>query len=87
MFSKTTEVMDPKTLKWTQGPELPLGISETSCVALPPTHNFACVLIGGKTEEEEYSSNVYGLNRSLKEWTLLGEIRTGRCGHVALPLS
>ena len=79
--------MDLKKLKWTQGPELPLGISETSCVALPPTHNFACVLIGGKTEEEEYSSNVYGLNRSLKEWTLLGEIRTGRCGHVALPLS
>ena len=79
--------MDLKKLKWFQGPELPLGIFETSCVALPPTHNFACVLVGGKTKEEEYSSNVYGLNRSLKEWTLLGKIRTGRCNHIALPLS
>ena len=78
--------MDIKKLKWIQGPELPLRISGTSCVALPPTHNFACVLVGGKTKGQ-YSSNVYGLKRSLKEWTLLGEIRTGRCGHVALPLS
>ena len=79
--------MDIKTLKWIQGPELPLGIIETSCVALPPPHNFACVLVGGKTKEEDYSSNVYGLNRSLKEWTLQGKIRTGRCNHIALPLS
>ena len=76
-----------KKQKWIDGPELPLGISQASCVALPPTHNFACVLVGGRTKEEEYSSNVYGLIRSLKEWTLLGEIRTGRRGHIALPLS
>ena len=79
--------MNIKTLKWIQGPELPLGIIEKSCVALRPTHNFACVLVGGKSKEEEYSSNVYGLNRLLKEWKLLGKIRTGRCGHIALPLS
>ena len=86
-FCKTTEILDLKKLKWTQGPELPLGISDASCVALPPLHNFACVLVGGQTNRKEYSSNVYGLNRSLKEWTLLGKIRTGRCGHIALPLS
>ena len=79
--------MDLKKLKWIQGPELPLGIIGASCVTLPPTHDFACVLVGGKTKFGEYSSNVYGLNRLLKEWKLLGKIRTGRCGHIALPLS
>ena len=76
-----------KTLKWTQGPELPLGRIMASCVALPPSSNYACVLIGGETEETSYSSNVYGLNRLLNKWTLLGKIRTGRYDHIALPLS
>ena len=75
------------TLKWIQGPELPLGIQDSSCVALPPTHNFDCVLVGGWTEEDANSSNVYGLSRLSKEWTLLGKIRTGRRGHIALPFS
>lgn len=76
-----------KNLKWIQGPELPLGIRWASCVALPPTHKFACVLVGGCTKEDKYSSNVYGLNRSSKEWTPLGKIRTGRYCHIALPFS
>ena len=76
-----------RNLKWIQGPELPLGIKGSSCVALPPTHNNTCVLVGGWTKEDKYSSNVYGLNRSSKEWTLLGKIRTGRYGHIALPFS
>ena len=77
--------MDIKNLKWIQGPELPLGIRLSSCVALPQTSAFACVLIGGVTEGKMISSNVYGLKRSLKEWTLLGKIRKGRWGHIALP--
>ena len=76
-----------KSLKWTQGPELPLGIKGASCVSLPPTHNYTCALVGGWTKEDKYSSNAYGLNRSSKEWTLLGKIKTGRYGHIALPFS
>ena len=87
IHSKTTELLDLKNLKWIQGPELPLGIKGASCDALPPTHNFACVLVGGWTKEDKYSPNVYGLNRSSKEWTRLGMIRTGRYGHIALPFS
>lgn len=79
--------MDKKGLKWIQGPELPLKMRGVASVALPPTSKYVCVLIGGSTEEKTCSSNVYGLNRSLSEWTLLGKTKTGRCGHIALPLS
>ena len=86
-YSKTTEILDMTNLKWMQGPKLPFGIRKASSVALPPTSKFICVVIGGLSEKEESSSIVYGLNRSSKEWTLLGKIRTGRWGHIALPLS
>ena len=76
-----------KKQKWIDGPELPLGIFEASCVALPPTSNFACVLVGGETVGEEFSSNVYGLNRLTKEWNFMGNIKTGQSSHIALPLS
>ena len=79
--------MDVENSKWIQGPELPLGIRSPSCVALPPTSDFVCVLIGGRTEGEIFSSNVHGLNRALKEWTLLGKIKKGRGHHIALPFS
>ena len=46
-YSKTTEILDTKNLKWIQGPELPLGTVSASSVALPPTSKFFCVLIGG----------------------------------------
>ena len=78
-----------KSLKWIQGPELPLGIKDAASVALPPSSNFFCVLIGGgPRDSSSYScTNVYGLNRSSNEWTVLGEIRTGRVMPIALPLS
>ena len=85
--SKSTEILHLKDKKWVLGPELPLEIKYSSCVALPPTSNFACVIIGGWTKEECYSSKVYGLNESLTEWLLLGNIRTRRRSHIALPLS
>ena len=84
--SKTTEVLNVKTSKWVKGPDLPTGIWNASCVALPPTSNFACVVVGGSTEEKLYSSDVYGLSRTSTDWTLLGTIRTGRFAHIALPL-
>ena len=66
-----------KNLKWIQESELPLGM--LSCVALPPTSSvalpitnaFACVLAGGCTEEESYSSTMDGLSRLLNKWNLL----------------
>ena len=89
-YSETTEILNLQDKKWVQGPDLPIGITFAACVALPPTANFACVVIGGCTEEEDFSSpssNIYGLDKSLRDWTLLGEIRTGRRDHIALPLS
>lgn len=65
-----------------------------SCVALPPTSDIACIVVGGETSRigrdlarETFSSNVYALNRKLTEWTLLGTIRKGRSNHIALPIS
>ena len=85
-FSKTTEIFDIKEQKWAKGPDLPIEITEASSVSLPPTANFACVLIGGQTETDKWTSNVYGLTKSLKEWKFLGTIRTSRKGHLALSL-
>ena len=80
--------MNFKDQKWTQGPELPCnkGPEYASCVELPETTNIACVVIGGAIGGE-YSSNVYGLNKSTTEWTFLGKIRKGRFRHIALPFS
>ena len=93
-LSSSTEILKPvfqlsKERKWTQGPDLPYGIKNAACVALPPTMNFACVLIGGEGEHEEerFSSKVYGLDKSLSSWTLLGEIQNGRRDHIALSMS
>ena len=73
---------------------MPLGTHNASCVALPPILDFACLLIGGLTQKDGYDfysvdigENVYGLKKSLDEWTLLGKIKTGRFSHVALQFS
>ena len=76
-----------KDKKWYQGPSLPCGIKHAACVALPPAKRFTCVIIGGRTSEKNYSSDVWGLNQSLTEWTLLGNIRLGRYDHIALPFT
>ena len=86
-ISKTTEILHIKGSKWVQGPELPLGVRNASCVELPPTSSFACVLIGGYTEKGRYSSDVYGLNKRLTEWIHLGKIQEARRSHIALPIS
>ena len=94
--SRSTEILDSRELlgnisirKWVPGPSLPIGIKNSACVALPPSFNFSCVVIGGETNAEyhQYLSNVYGLNKSLTEWTLLGKIKTGRRDHIALSFS
>ena len=48
-FKSLTEILHSKSPKWVQGPELPLGISNASCVALPPTSDIACIVVGGET--------------------------------------
>ena len=93
-WSTDTEIFDLKEQRWIRGPNLPLGIRDASCVALPPTLDFACLLIGGLTQKDGYDfysvdigENVYGLKKSLDEWTLLGKIREGKYSHIALPLT
>ena len=77
--------------KWVQGPPLPCVVKHAKCVPLPLVTNFACVIIGGWDGRDElvnrYSSDVYGLNKKLTEWKLLGKIKTGRYNHTAIPLS
>ena len=87
--SNTTEILYLNERKWVQGPCLPVKIHYAACVVLPPTSCFACVIVGSCRGEVEpsFSSNVYGLDKGLSEWTLLGKIRKGRYGHVALPIS
>ena len=68
--------------KWVKGPPLPFGVASATCVPLSPLTNFACVIIGGKSRRDamikQYLSDVYGLNKELTEWKLLGKTKTGR---------
>ena len=84
--------------KWAKGPPLPYVVEDAHCVPLHPLTNFACVIIGGwiggdkpprghRSSIGDRSSDVYGLNKELTEWKLLGKIRNGRSNHIALPLS
>ena len=89
--SNTTEFFNIKESKWTQGPPLPCGISHPACASLPPTMksipNISCIVVGGGNDKERFSSDVYGLNRTMTNWTHLGKIKKGRRGHIVLPLS
>ena len=86
--SKTTEILYLTKRNWIHGPRLPVEIESAACVAHPPTSNFACVIVGGSSiNSSSSSSNVYGLDKSLSKWTLLGKIRNERYGHIALPIS
>ena len=76
--------------QWVKAPQLPCKVEHAKCVPLHPLTNFACVIIGGVIGGDKpinRSSDVYGLNKELTEWKLLGKIRTGRNNHIALPLS
>ena len=87
-WSTDTEILDLKEQRWIKGPNLPLGIHEASCVALPPTLDFACLLIGGKSHGLTVES-VYGLKKSLDEWIFRGDFFdwiTNSIG-IALPYS
>ena len=73
---------------------MPEGIGKPVCISLPPTTNFSCVIVGGTTNGEfdkqileGFSTNIYGLNKTLTEWSHLGKIREGSRFNVALPLS
>ena len=72
--SKTTEILNIQDQTWAPGPTLPCVVRLASCVLLPPIINFSCVFVGKRIEETKYCSNVYmyGLNRTLTEWILLG---------------
>ena len=89
--TNTTEIFNIDKSQWTQGPPLPCRIDSAACVSLPPTmksvSNISCVVVGGCTDKQRCSSDVYGLNRSLTSWTHLGKIKKGRWGHIVLPLS
>ena len=86
-LSKTTEILNIKNQKWIQGPALPCGIQQAACVSLPLSTEFACIIVGGCTVEEQASSDIYGLNNALTEWKHLGKIRKARQSHIAVPLS
>ena len=82
----TTEIFKIRDQQWIPGPPFPCDIRCAACVSLPLAMDFACLVIGGDTYEDSYSSVVYGLNKSLTSWSRLGNIRKGRQHHIVLPL-
>ena len=78
--------MKIKERQWVQGPSFPCHIRGAACVALPPTMKYACIVLGGCVPEG-ISSNIYGCDRSLTTWKLLGEMKKGRMYHIVLQIS
>ena len=89
--ANTTEIFKIGEKQWIEGPPFPCEIDGASCVSLPPPMNFACVVVGGETDEDtiddQETSDVYGLNRSWTGWTYLGKIKKGRQMNIVLALS
>ena len=65
---------------------MPNAIFKAACVSLPPTANFACVIVKGWAFDN-LSSNVYGLNKTLTEWIHLGKTQIKEQCLIAFPLS
>ena len=86
--SNTTEILDVNVQKWVQGPALPSGARYTTCVTLPPTSNFSCVVLGS-SQGKPSGTGAYGLDKRLMEWKFLGNINaySGRSACTSLPLS
>ena len=78
------EIYNIKSGVWVEGPPLPYGETYASCAPLPPTSKYACLAIGSGTKKTNYTSNVYGLDRTLTEWTLLGNTKEGSKNYIAL---
>ena len=58
-YSKSTEIFNFNDQKWVQGPTLPRGISSSACIAAPRLSSFACVLVGGDSEDRCNLQNIY----------------------------
>ena len=85
---RSTEILKIKEQKWISGPTLPIGLADAACVELPPIMNFACLVIGGRTDgDQNWSSNVYGLDKSLSTWRYLGDINECTYGLLGFSLS
>lgn len=74
-WTNTTELLDLNVQKWVQGPSLPCGYTRyVTCVTLPQTSNFSCVVLGKGTSQEKSGIGAYGLDKRLMEWKFLGKI-------------
>lgn len=89
--SSTTEIFKIGEKRWIQGPPFPSEIDGAACVPLFLLTNFACLVVGGETEEytidAQETSDVYGLDRSWTGWTHIGKIKKGRQMNIVLALS
>ena len=72
--------------EWSKGPDLPIKVSSSDCVALPSHLKFSCLSIGGATHNIDKSKNIYGLDHTFKTWTLVGYLKEARSDHIVLPI-
>merc|ERR1712156_849637 len=50
-ITNTTEIFKIGEKQWIQGPPFPCKIDGAACLSLPPPMSFACVVIGGETDD------------------------------------
>lgn len=58
-YSKSTEILTIKDQKWIPGPDLPRGMRDAACVALPSTMKYALLLIGGSDQDNYLSTGFF----------------------------
>ena len=99
--SDSSEILMIKERKWIQGPNLFHKISRPTCIALPFTMKYHCIVIGSHDWKCDnnccgncirqchiHYEHVYGLNESLTAWLFLGKYRRNeRYRYIALPIS
>ena len=73
----TTEVFDPFTLTWTEGPEMPVSLMG-HCVV---KHRDSFIVIGGTISESSESNLIFSYNVTSDSWLPLGFMQISRTGH------
>ena len=87
VLSSSTEIFNINKKEWTRGPDFPIKVLSSACVALPSHMKFSCLSIGGFTHSElDMTKNIYGLDHAFKAWTLVGYLKEARSDHVVLSI-
>ena len=84
--TKTTEIFDLNLEFWRYGGDLPKKSAYVSLLKSNPSSEYRAILIGGKSDNRDVHSAIYGLTKDLRTFEKIGNLKVPRYGHVAMVL-